>query len=389
MKSDAPNNWRNKIQIGFFLLLTSFLAFESWYHIVSTFAPDFSVFYGAAKRVILHLPLTGQTGLFTGFEYPPPTVFFFFPLLFLPYALAQSVWVSISFFLIPVCVYLSIKLYPLHKLENQMGQMGLTFFLSAVAFWSFPVKFTLGMGQINLVSLMFFLGSVLLLRNKKIISGNTVLFLSILTKPQVLFFLPFFFLGGYRRNVVVVVLLILSTLLLFGAFFGWNYVSDYFFVRVPELLAFSGREIYYNQSLSAFASRILPLEIARIVTVGISGLLVLGSAIFVKKEKNSIFEVIPFLLPIFLLVEPIAWQHHLVFLIPTFIYLISRLERKRELLLFWCSLFLVSVNIPNPTAFYTSLIFSGTVLSHGFWGMVGVGVLGFLSLIKKRRSDTV
>ncbi|MCX8008969.1 MAG: DUF2029 domain-containing protein [Patescibacteria group bacterium] len=337
--------------IGF----TFYYAVFSWYRIVSTTAPDFSVFYGAAKRLWEGKSLSGDTGLYTGFGYPPTTLLLFLPFLVFSYETAQMFWVTVSLLCIPVIVWLSFRFA---KYRHTWSDI---FVWSCLVFWSFPTRWTIGMGQVNIVSLVLLLLSVLFLRANKAVLATLVLFMLLLSKPHFIVVFPILFImGKWRACIGAIVLYVIATWFIVVVF-GYEYILSYVQHELPILLEFRGREIYYNQSLAAFFSRVLPLDIARIATFGVSIILLIVCMLFSRNARDwvGVFSIV---LPIFLLIEPLAWQHHAVFILPVYIWLWFTGSYRLLLII---SFILISWNIKNP-----QIIHNPFMLSHGFFGIV-------------------
>lgn len=344
----------------FFVLL---YAVFSWFQIITTTAPDFSVYYGAATRLLSFQPLTGDTGLYTGFGYPPTTLLLFFPFTIFPYTIAQGLWVTLSFLLIPIIVWLTMKIFTLPHTQERIALWSSLFFLS------FPTRFTLGMGQINLLSLLFLLWGIWLVTRKQDAWASLLFTLMLVSKPQLIFLLAFLFVVGKWKVASGAFMLYCLFSLCIALVFGFDYFLSYVTLEVPQLTEFIGRDIYYNQAYSAFFSRAFPLPTAKAITQVLTLVTLLGTKIFIRKRRVAIPLFILLFLPVFLLVEPLGWQHHFVFILPVYMvfWSMSHTVIEKGILIF--SFLLVSLNIPNPSGF-TGMVSTTFVLSHAFWGNV-------------------
>ncbi len=190
-------------------------------------------------------------------------------------------------------------------------------------------------------------------------------------------FLPYLFvIGRWKESLISVFfyfLAILGTIVVFGV----AHVQSYLFHEVPILIAFEGRDIYYNQSLSAFFSRIASRDIAQTATI-VSSIFILVLSLFFAKKQNRIVDIATLFLPVFLLVEPLGWQHHHVFLLPAYLWLWYRGKHRVFLVL---SFLLISWNIKEPHTVLQPLL-----LSHGFFGVM---IFFCLSFILKREERSV
>ncbi len=322
-----------------FALVVFAWAIYSVVRISSSYAPDFSVFYDAAKGLLTQKNVYAIP-LYTGLGYPPFTLLPFILFTLLPYAVAQAIWVAFSFVSFLFCIYLSVE-------KPTFRSFCIVFIF---AFLAFPTKFTLGMGQVNFFALALLL---LTIRYK----SGVFLGLLFIIKPHFLFLLPLF---GFSI-ILPAVLLLGSGVFVTGLLFGWNqYV--YYVQTLPQLLVFAGRSIYYNQGLGAFLSRTLPNTLAGELTLWISLLLVVCAIWFIWNKRLPLRSSIMLFIPIFLLVEPLSWQHHYVFLLPVYVWLAGRIKRPALWTVFWLSYALVAINFQNPSSFFLSHVFFGNVL---------------------------
>src|SRR5438477_1929164 len=136
-------------------LLIPLIIFLAGYRIISLwnrFLPDFDVFYYAAQETLYyHNPYQSQK-LFTAFNYPVTTILLYLPLLLFPYTQAQNIFLIITMLFIPLIILLS-----LHILKKYRLTYFLFFYFLSLLF--FPINFTLGMGQSNIIGLFFIMMS--------------------------------------------------------------------------------------------------------------------------------------------------------------------------------------------------------------------------------------
>ncbi|MCX6794216.1 MAG: hypothetical protein NTY06_03890 [Candidatus Gottesmanbacteria bacterium] len=149
-------------------------------------------------------------------------------------------------------------------------------------------------------------------------------------------------------------------------------------------MVFSGRDLYYNQGLGSFFSRVLPLRLAGDLTQWGSLLLVVSGLWFVWRKRLSIIHSVFLFLPIFLLVEPLSWQHHYVFLLPVYVWVAWTLRKNIPgVVLLAFSYILVGANIAYPFAL-RSLPGSALLLSHVLFGNF-ILVSLVLGILNKRK----
>ncbi len=348
----------NKRLIGYcFALLVLVHALFSLSHIASTYLPDFSVFYTAAKGLIDHKNIY-TLSMYTGLGYPPFALLPFLPLTFLSYPLASGLWSLGSFGLFLLCSYLSLRLVKKHVSLLDFS------LVSSVTFLAFPSKFTLGMGQVNFLALTFLLMSLWFWQQKKYGWGGMFLGMVLVVKPHFLFFLPVYLIAGQWMVMMISLGVVAVGVLVTGMLFGWQQYVYYFNVVVPPLAAFSGRDIYYNQSLGSLFTRLVPLRLASDLTLWGSTLLVIVALWFIWWKGVKLFEAILVFIPVFLMVEPLSWQHHYVFLLPVYVWAWWKTDKKYLLVI---SYLLVAANIRSPASFL-AFPFSPVLLSHVFVG---------------------
>ncbi len=346
-----------------FALLVFVHALISLSKISTTLAPDFSVFYEAARGLITQKNIY-TLPMYTGFGYPPFTLLPFIPLLIFPYKVAQVIWVVLSFTLFLYAISLS------GQVIGKKATLLAYCLIFSFAFLAFPTKFTLGMGQVNIVALTFFLGSILANQKKLTVKSGILLGLTLIIKPHLFLFMPIYLLAKKWKQVGIASLIVLLGVCITGVFFGWGLYEFYFRVTVPPLMAFAGRELYYNQSLGSFFSRLLPISTAALFTSAISLILVITAYWVMWKRKMSLATSVLFFTPIFLLVEPLSWQHHYVFLLPVFVYLFDRHKKDSVRLgILVISFLLIAANIKYPEI-VTGFPLSELLRSHVFIGNV-------------------
>jgi alpha-1,2-mannosyltransferase len=348
-------------------------ACRSWFHIVTTSAPDFGVYYEAARTLLSHLPLYGKSIGFTAFSYPPQTALFFIPFTFLPYTTAQLLFVTISFLLIPCIAYLTLSVI------DQKRTFASIILTSVFFFLFFPTRFTLGMGQINLVSLGLLLWAVKEGKEGREGRSGVLLALSILLKPQTMVLGIVFLLCRKWKIVFVLLGVIGGVSILFLSVFGSSYYTAYLTQELPRLIAFSGRDIYFNQSISSWIARLPFGERGAMVSFGVSIFLFFCGICTVIRNRYSIVQSVLLFLPFFLLFQPITWQHHLVYILPSILYVFTKIKVKIHMYILVISWLLLAINIRGV---YTSMgldILSTVIWSHGAVGLLMLILLEFIS----------
>lgn len=335
----------------------------------NNYLPDLSVYYNS---VILlsqgNNPYLNQ-GLFTQVNYPPATLLLMYPLLYFSFPIASNIWTLFSvfaFLLSITCLYL---IKPL--------KVKLLAFIVFGTVISFPFKFTLGMGQINLL-LLFLISAFLLcmVRSKKF-SAAVFFSLSVALKIfPIIFVLPIIFNKKFKFLLISLGLLFL--LLIFSLILINPSISIYYFTNIllPLILSPAG-EVYYNQSLTGFVARLhLPLYFLALVRA----ILVIISVIIAFKHGKNIFFSISIILTVVLLVNSFTWQHHLILLLLPFYFILSNKLTKKLFFLVIISYSLVAFNFKNPEIF-VSTRYGNILLSHGF---IGTLLLWYMLIFQKK-----
>jgi len=370
------------IAVGILFFFTSLLTIVSLKKIILSTAPDFNVLWLASKDLRLEKNPYINPEIFTGIGYPTNTLFFYMPFTLINYQLAQGIFLLLSLGTTVYSVFLSFKVV--------LSKIPAKYFLFALALTllSFPTKFTLGMGQNNAIALLILLFSFLLFKKDKPIPAGILLGVAISLKTLFVFFLIYYFLQK-RWKLLLYTFITIGTLTIVTALiwhYGWY---DYYLTRViPPLLNLSGREIYYNQGIMGFISRIFTdLALRKNLSTLLSLFLIVAAGYFTlkKKNKNLTFSLFIITLP---LIDTLSWQHHFVWLIFPFIvvsYYLAKLKRYGLLILLGISYLLVSWNFKDPNIYSNYPL--KLLLSNQFFGTILLWELNFYLLTTNRNFE--
>lgn len=278
---------------------------------------DFKVYFDAAQVFFVgrnpYLLLYNRIPI----NYPPSTFLVFAPLLLLPARLSQWVLTALSF----VCAGLVVFLLAATVSVFRSWQAKLI--LAALLFQFFPTKFTLVMGQINLIVLFCLTVSFLASRNRKDIASGLWLALAVLLKvTPVSAGLYFFARGRYKllavaAGTVAVVMLVL--------FLTYPQATSYFLSRqLPSLLFLSEKPAPYDQSLRAFFTRIgFGMPFSGLVSLAAVGCILAVALMLDRRQLGGgllrdlrLFAVILIMTTIG---NSFTWPHHLVMLFPGYL----------------------------------------------------------------------
>ena len=350
---------------------------DSFFRFVNTVTPDFSVLFWASKDLLMKVnPYLDKT-LFTGVGYPPNTLLFYFPFALFPYQFSQNFFFILSFLSLIFSFWVTFKI-----LDIRVKKLSFLIYI-LLALVSFPTRFTFGMGQNNFIVLPLILLSYYFFQNDKKELSGMFLGLAISFKTIFAFFLLFYLLKREWKIFAYSLLTILLSVLLTGGLFGWSLYSFYLSEVIPPLLNLEGREIYYNQGIFGFISRIvLDIGLRRIFGFVLSALVGLTTIILSLKKRNTIYQFSLFFISL-LLIDSLSWQHHFVWLIFPFVFLSQTFLNRREralLVLLTFSYLLVSWNFKViPDVRFASFM----VLSHVFIGTILLFILNIKLFFKK------
>jgi len=374
--------WIN-LAILIFFFGSFFYTLFSLYKIANTIAPDFSVLWNAAKDLQASRNPYLNSELYTGVGYPPNTLLFYLPLTLLPYHTSQVIFLFLSLLALVGSVYLSLLLT--FKKFNKL------FFLfgSSLVLISFPWKFTLGMGQNNSISLLLILFSLYFYLSKRDNTSGFFLGLSIALKTIFGFFL-LFFLTQRKWKLISIALIVIAFSIVLSIRLSGSETNLYtYYIRevIPPLLNYEGREIYYNQGILGFISRLYPdLNLRKILNGVVSLMLLILITLISQIKKDKVLLVFSFFVISLLLIDSLSWQHHFVWLVFPFTELIYETWKRRKyylLYLIFVAYLLISWNFKSPGSYFDfpKII----ILSNTFYGsLILLFINIYLLLVPKR-----
>lgn len=369
----------------FFLFSVGIIGYSlfSLIKIIKTFAADFSVYYHAGLHA-LHGQSLYTNISFTLFAYPPISSFVYVPFTIFPYQIAQGIFLCVSY----LCVFISVLL--VFALLKQRPPLVWYFVTVSLMLVSFPTKFTLGMGQSNLIALALFIGSVLLdQKNKKVLAGVLFAF-AIMFKPILGFCILYFLWKKSWKTILAcmitgISLAMLQILLLPKTLVAWQ---EYVTQVLPGLFTSKGREVYYNQGLLGTTARLVNDGTMRTVISLIGSAIFLG-AILTKSmsTRRDSFLILALLLCVLPLIDGLSWQHHFVILLFPMLYAFSEFQDNKSLLcLLGLSYLLISYNIKSPQQFLHFPL--NLVISHVFFGAILLFTILLYGSYRKRQKGS-
>ncbi|MGA2911540.1 MAG: glycosyltransferase 87 family protein [Candidatus Levyibacteriota bacterium] len=305
------------------------------------FYPDLGQYYFGVKAVNPYLD---------GVIYPPLALVIFRTLNSLPFVLIEKVWTMLSLVSLFASVYLIFKLYK-SRIISTLG-----FLILGLVCWSFPVKFTLGMGQINNFILLIFVAAIYFFNKKNYLSA----FLLSLSFAVKLFpaFLILQFIVMKKWKFLFAFIISLALLSGFAFILIGTKVNLYFYQHFLITLLTGWKTAYYNQALTGFVGRSFPHNFfSQLLVILLSLFFILVSCLAIfKSRKNKTLLNMSFglLITLNLIVNNFSWQHHFVFLIFPFLVTLFYIQKIKNnlkfLLILFISYILVSLNLANPHA---------------------------------------
>lgn len=358
-------NWIKIVSTVFFLISFGLILGRNLPRILSQSAPDFTQVWISANAMLQTKDPYFNTKLDYPNAYPPISEIFFLPLALLTYHQALAVFTFFSFASILASVFLSLKI--------TVNKVPWHYFLlfTALSLFSFPTKFSLGMGQINFVVLFFLLLSIYLetKTKKNSIAAGISLGFAIALKPIFTFFLLFMLLKKSWKvffvSIITVILLTVITIILWPV----SYWTNWYVSGILPLTDYVSSQIYVypNQGFFGFlyrnfSNQKLTILLHKTVTV----ILIIFSTYTASKRKNYNLGLSFFIITL-LIFDLTSWQHHFVWLMFSFIVLTYNIIKTKNAVLLGLiciAYLLISWNFKQPT------LHPIIVLSTQFYGAI-------------------
>ena len=335
---------------------------------------DFSIYMLATKLATLHQPLYPLLYGGAPFTYPPSIFLLFIPFLLFPLGIATSIWNGISVLGILVSVLLL-------TWESRVGfKPAYILLLLSGIFLLEPVRETLLFGQNNTIVLLYCVLAFIFSRERPttLLGG---IFLGIASALKVFpLFLVVYFLAQKQWKNVIATGIIFVFFLLCGTFGHLRYIADY--ISYAHLVMTPVRVILEDQSLPSLLLLILPAlrPIHTEISLMIFGIFTAFSYLLWKKSTFGFLSDFLFFSEILgasiLLVTPLAWVHHLVFLIPLSLGLFFQAfvtKSKKNIALFVLVFLLIFMNSGDINLLFLRLGWK-TIPFLSFHAMMGLTV---------------
>lgn len=352
-----------------FLLLILFLSILNILKLVnSNLFLDFNIYYHSAREMFLgHNPFVPGRLFFTGYLYPPVSLLIFYPLLLLSPIIAGKIWFLASFVLFCISLALLFKTF----LKNESASIKI--FLLILIFNYFPLKFTFGMGQLNILSFFLITLGILYFSSRKYLSG-AFFGLSLFVKYFPIFIIPFLIIK--KEYKVLISISVLTLVLIVMGLFVTSYSSNIYFLKhVFESLITTSKIDYYNQALSGFLLRSFDHNLANEIRLVLEVFSLPLFFLILYRYKAHIYLQISSVIIYTLIFNSFSWQHHFTLLIIPFVAIFSFLRKynypKKYYAILFFSYLLTAINLKDPS------LLPVLVQSHVFYGTL---ILLFLTL---------
>ena len=291
------------------------------------------------------------------FTYPPFAALFFWPLTLVPVQAAALVWAGVNVAALWIILFVSLRaLAP--SWDGAVARVAATALL-APAIVLAPVSLTLSYGQVNLV-----LAALVLVDltgesgvGRRTLPRGVLIGLSAAVKLVPLAFIPYLFLTRQRRAAAVATATFMGASLLAAVFdpaTSWSYWTKY----AVDAKRVGTVDYISNQSLRGAAARLTHhLLSARVATLAEVFVLIGGLALAAWAAKvSSPFLGVLLCAATGLLVSPISWVHHMVWIVPVLLWLWWGPDRPRGgrawavaggALFWWAPIWSVPANPPE------------------------------------------
>lgn len=301
------------------------------YHDQPDWMEDLAVYVGGARWVVhgqslyakVLPPPVGAEGAVSGgyaFTYPPFAALIFIPLLALSTPVLNVVMTAVNVVLLQAVVATSIRWA---GVRNRAVLVAGTAIAAPVLIWFSPVYATLAVGQINLLLVLLVLGDLYFLRRSRWAGIGIGIATALKLTPAVFiiylvltrrFWAAITAAATLAATILISLIVLPSDTLRYwgGIFLDTNRVA------IPQMR--------FNQSINGVLIRLLhtadvtvPWVIICLV-VAIAGF---ALAWLANRRGEEQFAVL-ITAGIALLVSPVSWEHHWVWLVPAIIYLLVR-----------------------------------------------------------------
>lgn len=354
---------KNFINVFLFLILFAALG-QQLYKLYFVFLQDnfvdFNVYLNSVKLALTQgdVYAVQKTSIQSiPFNYPPTSLLFFLAFTFFPKTITACVFLLSSIASLLVTVWLLTGM-----LFTKTKRLTAFLLFSSCFIQYFPTKFTLTLGQINLIILLLLTVSFYFFRKSKDILSGFLLGIATLVKIFPCFLILIFIKEKKWKTIVSFIITILIGLGLTLLFFTPALISSYFGSIGGNLFLQGGEVSYFDQSLNSF---LLRLQFSSDIRLLLRALFTGTSLFLFIKAKSKILSYFGLIFSVLIFLPSFAWFHHYAILIPLLIILWTKTRRSIEKIVLLLIYVLTSLHIHSPEVFPSSPIW---LFSHPFIG---------------------
>jgi alpha-1,2-mannosyltransferase len=303
------------------------------------------------------------------FTYPPFAAIVLMPLSLMSATMARWLWQIISV----VCLWWLIRssccLVAKHReiyngsVESASVWNRRTIAWTAFAMWLEPVRTTLDFGQINLILAGIVLAGTANMRPLPM-GGAIGLTAGIKVLPAVL---GFYLLAARQWRAALWAGVVFLATVGVGYAVSARQSNDYWFNLLWQIERVGETASWNNQSLRGVASRIAGFDVSGtpvLTTCVLAALVLYLFALRGVLRRNDTLGGLVTTQLIALLIAPISWSHHWVWVIPTLIWLVYGTGREQSLVRAAAWLWLITtstylIGIPHYLTFWTGVSMPG------------------------------
>ena len=291
---------------------------------LSTYEVDFDVYLMGARHVFTGHLYTSYLAASQRepFTYPPIAALLFVPFTAVPRPTGQAIWAALSVILLTGFLHCSLR--AVRPSWQRSDLMRWSLILTFPAMVLNPVQMTFGLGQINIVLALLVLADITAvsgLKNHTIPRGIMTGIAGAL-KLTPMIFVPLLFATKQIRAGCVALATFSAcgiVMLIMAPGESWSYWTSYVFDahRVGGVVYISNqslRSTIYRFSHGRISEGLLVLLV---LSIGIAGL---TTAVWAYRKSSPLLGILLCAVT-GLLVSPITWAHHLVWVVPIILWL--------------------------------------------------------------------
>ena len=310
---------------------------------------DLSVYINAARIALAHGNVYEPHVSQIPFNYPPTSLLFFSPLAILPKSITAVIFLFASVTSLLISIWLLTEM-----LFTKTKRLIAFLLFSAIFMQYFPTKFTLTLGQINLIILLLITTAFYFFKKNKDMHSGIFLGIATLIKIFPCFLILFFIKEKKWKTVFSFIITVGVGIGLTLLFFSPSLIIFYFESVAGNLFLQGGEMSYFDQSLNSF---LLRLSVASDVRLLLRIIFTLTSVFLFLIAKNKSLSYFGLIFSVLLFLPSFAWFHHYVILIPLLIILWTTTTQTIDKLFLIFVCLLTTFHLRAPEAFSSSNIF--------------------------------